>query len=154
MMPVRAGPGKNTSSATAGWSSYPVMLPLIPVAAGVLADNDGRVLIARRPPGRHGAGFWEFPGGKIAPGETAEQALGRELQEEIGVTVERAEPIMTLRHAYPDRLVELHCWRVLEWIGEPRGLEGQSLQWLPPDQLMAAGLLPADEPLVAALLPR
>ena len=122
------------------------------VAAGVLVDNDGRVLIARRPEGSHAGGFWEFPGGKIAPGETGPGGLARELAEELGIVVTSAEPLITYRHDYPDRVIELEVFLVPGWRGEPRGLEGQPLQWRPLGELADAGLLPADLPIVDALV--
>jgi 8-oxo-dGTP diphosphatase len=122
------------------------------VAAGVIRNADGRVLIAQRPPGRPLAGHWEFPGGKVADGETALEALARELREEIGIEVVEAEPLLRYRHAYPDRVVVLDVWRVARFTGEPRALEGQPLRWELPDRLLAAGLLEADRPIVDALL--
>jgi 8-oxo-dGTP diphosphatase len=127
---------------------------LILVAAGVLRDGSGRVLIAQRPEGKHAAGFWEFPGGKIQSGESPLQALCRELAEEIGVQVTAASPLMTFRHSYPERVVELHVFEVSQYSGRAQGLEGQSLRWVAVDELGTAGLLEADEPIAAALLER
>jgi 8-oxo-dGTP diphosphatase len=127
---------------------------LILVAAGVLRDGSGRVLIAQRPDGKHAAGFWEFPGGKIQSGESPLQALCRELAEEIGTQVSAAMPLMTYRHSYPERVVELHVFEVSHYSGEARSLEGQSLRWVTVDELGTAGLLEADEPIAAALLER
>ncbi|MDQ1304172.1 MAG: 8-oxo-dGTP diphosphatase, partial [Pseudomonadota bacterium] len=106
---------------------------LILVAAGVLRDASGRVLIAQRPDGKHAAGFWEFPGGKIQAGESPLQALCRELAEEIGIVVSAATPLMTFRHSYPERVVELQVFEVSHYSGEPRGLEGQPLRWVAVD---------------------
>ena len=122
------------------------------VVAGVLVDIAGRVLLAQRTAGRHLAGAWEFPGGKVAPGETPLAALVRELREELGIEVLTAEPLLRHRHAYPGRTVMLDTWRVTRFDGEPRGLEGQPLRWEAVDRLLAAGLLEADRPIVAALL--
>ncbi|GMW06927.1 MAG: 8-oxo-dGTP diphosphatase MutT [Gammaproteobacteria bacterium] len=122
------------------------------VAAAVIRDASGRVLIARRPPGRPLAGSWEFPGGKIAAGETPREALARELREEIGIEVRAAAPFIRYRHDYPGRAVVLDVWTVAEYTGEPRALEGQALRWESVDRLMAAGLLEADRPIVEALL--
>jgi len=124
---------------------------LITVAAGILRDSRRRILIAQRPPGAHVGGFWEFPGGKLHPGETPAQALHRELQEELGVVVEAAVPFMTYRHEYPGRIVELHVFLVDEYSGEPRGVEGQPLRWVSVAELPAAGLLEADQPIAVAL---
>ena len=124
---------------------------VIPVAAGVLRDAAGRVLIARRPDRGHAGGFWEFPDGKIQAGEAPLQGLCRELAEEIGVKVTAALALMTYRHSYPERVVELHVFEVGEYSGEPRGLEGQPLRWVAVDELATAGLLEADAPIAAAL---
>lgn len=122
------------------------------VAAGVIGDGDGRVLIAQRPPGSHLAGAWEFPGGKVAEGETVRAALGRELREELGIEVRVAEPLVCYRHAYPERTVLLDVWSVIDYDGEPRALEGQPLRWESLDRLLDIGLLEADRPIVEALL--
>lgn len=127
---------------------------VIPVAAGVLRDAAGRVLIARRPDGGHAGGFWEFPGGKIQAGEAPLQALCRELAEEIGIQVSAAVPLMTYRHSYPERVVELHVFEVSEYSGEPQGMEGQPLRWVAVEELATTGLLEADAPIAAALLGR
>jgi 8-oxo-dGTP diphosphatase len=123
----------------------------IRVVAGALFDAAGRVLIAQRPAGRHLAGRWEFPGGKVAPGESDDAALVRELREELGVEVQRHEALMTLVHAYPDREVELRLHCVAEFSGEARGLDGQSLKWVPLEALHAEDLLEADQPFVVTL---
>lgn len=124
----------------------------IQVAAGVLSDRHGRVLITRRAPGSHQGGAWEFPGGKLGPGESPREALERELAEELGIRVQKAACLITVEHDYPDRSVRLHVFQVTRWVGEPRGLENQPLNWLPPQELMGTGLLPADEPIVKLLL--
>jgi 8-oxo-dGTP diphosphatase len=125
---------------------------LIAVAAGILRDLEGRILLAQRPPGGHVGGFWEFPGGKLHPDELPAQALKRELREELGVTVEAAAPFMTYRHEYPERSVELHVFLVERYTGEPRGVEGQPLRWVSVAELASAGLLEADQPIAAALI--
>ncbi len=122
------------------------------VTAGVIRNAQGHVLIAQRTAGRHLAGSWEFPGGKVATGETAFDALARELKEEIGIEVLDAEPLMAYRHAYPERVVLLDVWCIRRYAGEPRSLEGQPLRWEAPDRLLAIGLLEADRPIVEALL--
>jgi 8-oxo-dGTP diphosphatase len=126
-------------------------LPRIHVVAGVLRDAAGRVLIAQRLPGRHGAGCWEFPGGKLGPGEAPRAALARELDEELGIRVEAAELLLCLDHDYPDRRVHLEFWQVSRYAGEPQSREQQPLRWVAVAELPAAGLLPADEPLVEVL---
>jgi 8-oxo-dGTP diphosphatase len=128
-------------------------LPLIHVVAGGLIDAAGRVLIAQRPPGKDLAGGWEFPGGKVEPGEERRTALARELREELGVEVVTAclRPLLRVRHAYPARQVLLDMWVVKQFVGEPRGLDRQALRWCPIDDLATADLLPADAPIAAAL---
>ncbi len=123
----------------------------VAVAAGVLRRPDGRVLIAQRPQGKMAAGRWEFPGGKIEAGESPRQALGRELQEELGVTPTRARPLIRIRHAYTDRLVELDTWLIEGWDGLPCGLESQALAWVHPENIWDYDLLEADAPIVHAL---
>jgi 8-oxo-dGTP diphosphatase len=130
------------------------MRPCILVVAAALYDARGRVLIAQRPPGKHMAGRWEFPGGKVAPGEQEQPALARELREELGVEIIAAAPLMRLRHAYADRDVELSLWVVERYGGAPLPLDGQRLKWVPPAQLPAEDLLEADRPFVAALAQR
>ena len=129
-------------------------IPELHVAAGIIENGSGRVLIAQRPSGSHLAGGWEFPGGKVHPGENAAAALRRELAEEIGIEVVAAEPFIAYRHTYRERTVLLDVWRVTEFTGEPRALEGQPLRWESVDRLMSVGLLPADLPIVEALLAR
>jgi len=121
------------------------------VVAAVLHDARGRVLIAQRPPGKHMAGYWEFPGGKIAPGESSVAALTRELAEELGIAVRRCHPLLQLRHDYTDRVVELEVFVVDDYGGEPAGLEAQALRWVATAELWEQGLLPADRPIIEAL---
>ncbi len=94
----------------------------IHVVAGAIADADGRVLIAQRPRGRHMAGRWEFPGGKLAPGEDPCAGLARELAEELGIALRSARPLIRLRHTYPERRVLLDVWQVTEYDGVPQAL--------------------------------
>lgn len=126
-------------------------VPLIDVACGVLIDGDGRLLIAQRPVGKIAAGKWEFPGGKIEPGETVLQALTRELNEELGITVRRARPLLRFRHDYRDRHVLLDTWCVDDWNGEPVSREGQDFAWLAADDLATLDVLPTVAPIVTAL---
>jgi mutator protein MutT len=126
--------------------------PFIHVVAAALIDATGRVLIAQRPAGKHLAGGWEFPGGKLEPGEERLAGLARELREELGVTtMGTPRPLIRVHHAYPSREVLLDMWVVKRYSGEPRGLDGQALRWCTQDELGAAELLPADRPIVAAL---
>jgi len=132
-----------------------VSSPEIHVVAGAILDTEGRVLIAQRPRGRHMAGRWEFPGGKLAPGEEPYAGLQRELAEELGVTVRAARPLIRLRHQYPDRRVFLDVWQVTAFDGEPQALESQALAWARPDELPQHDLIEADQAIVTALrLPR
>jgi 8-oxo-dGTP diphosphatase len=127
----------------------------IHVVAGAIADAEGRVLITQRPRGRHMAGRWEFPGGKLGAGEDPYAGLQRELTEELGVTVREARPLIRLRHVYPDRRVLLDVWEVTSYDGEPQALDAQALAWALPDDLPKHDLLEADRPIVTALrLPR
>ena len=122
------------------------------VVAGVLRNRDGQVLLAQRPTGKHMAGYWEFPGGKVARGESLQQALARELTEELGIALHRCHPLMQLRHDYGDRVIELDVLIVDEYDGEPTGREAQALKWVAATQLgTQQGLLPADRPIIEAL---
>jgi len=124
---------------------------VVHVVAGVLRDAADRILLAQRPPGKHLAGGWEFPGGKVEPDETRFDTLRRELHEELGVDVQSARPLLCVRHAYPERVILLDVWIVTDYLGEPVGLEGQHLRWCPREDLPHADLLPADKPIVTAL---
>ena len=127
----------------------------IHVVAGVLFDAAGRVLVARRPRGTHLEGLWEFPGGKLMPGESRETGLARELAEELGVRVLAAHPLIWVEHRYPDRDIVLDVWRVESYSGDPHGREGQPVEWRDVRSLDPADFPPADAPVLAALrLPR
>jgi 8-oxo-dGTP diphosphatase len=121
------------------------------VVAAALYDAQGRVLIAQRPAGKHMAGRWEYPGGKVGPGESEADALTRELLEELGVEVEASRPFMRLVHSYDDRDVELSMWIVERFTGEPRGLDGQALKWVEASRLSEEDILEADRPFTEAL---
>ncbi|KAB2693427.1 8-oxo-dGTP diphosphatase MutT [Ochrobactrum sp. GPK 3] len=124
------------------------------VAACALVDSDGRVLLAQRPEGKQLAGLWEFPGGKVEPGETPEETLIRELQEEIGITTKVAclAPLTFASHTYDDfhLLMPLYVCRRFEGIA--RGLEGQALKWVRPKDMRDYPMPPADEPLIPFLI--
>ena len=126
-------------------------LPVMHVIAGALFDAAGRVLIAQRPRGRHMAGRWEFPGGKLGAGEDRLEGLKREFAEELGVTVHAARPLIRLYHRYPDRRVLLDFWRVLSYDGTPKSLDSQALAWVKTDELPGHDLLEADRGIVTAL---
>lgn len=127
---------------------------VLKVIVGIVCDTEGRVLIGQRPAGKHMAGHWEFPGGKLRAGETPLAGLKRELLEEIGIIAGPAEPFLELTHRYPERTVRLDIWWVLGYEGEARACEGQALRWVDLDELAAAPLLPADAPIVASIRER
>ena len=121
------------------------------VVAAVLTQPDGRVLLAQRPPGKVYAGFWEFPGGKVEPGEALEAALARELHEELGIAVSRTCRWITRIFEYPHATVRLNFFRVFAWAGEPHPHEGQVFSWQLPEAVEVSPLLPANFPIVKAL---
>ena len=123
----------------------------IHVAVGVLRRSDGKVFAAERLPGRHLAGQWEFPGGKLEPGESARAALGRELREEVGVEVLDARPLIRFPCEYPDRRVRLEVFEVSAWRGRPHGREGQAIDWVAPGDLRRLDLVAGAVPIVAAI---
>lgn len=124
---------------------------IIHVAAGVLYDDRGRVLVQRRPDHAHVGGTWEFPGGKADTGEGREAALGRELREELGVEVRKARPLIQVRHAYPEKTVLLDVWRIERFDRIPEPLEKQPLKWVSPETLPTLEMPPADRPIVNAV---
>lgn len=128
------------------------MMKQVHVVAGVIRDLRGRVLLARRTEGRELAGLWEFPGGKVEPGETPQQALMRELREELGLAVEVGERVIDVQMPYPGKQLRLEVYRVERFTGTPKGLEGQALAWAPLHKLADYPMPPADAPVVAELL--
>ena len=122
----------------------------IHVAAAVIRGADGRILIARRAADQHQGGLWEFPGGKVEAGEAVEQALARELQEELGIVPSAARPLIQVRHDYPDKQVLLDVWDVSAFHGEAHGAEGQPLAWVEPWRLSEYAFPAANRPIVAA----
>jgi 8-oxo-dGTP diphosphatase len=127
--------------------------PVVLVAAVVLVDADGRVLLAQRPAGKAMAGLWEFPGGKVDPGETPEAALIRELAEELGIDVAASclAPFTFASHGYPDFHLLMPLYVCRRWSGIPAAREGQRLRWVRPSRLADYPMPPADKPLVAML---
>jgi 8-oxo-dGTP diphosphatase len=126
----------------------------IRVAAGVIKNPQGQVLIALRDNARHQGGLWEFSGGKIEANETAEQALKRELKEELGIEVISATPLITINHSYPDRAVQLIVFLVEHFSGEPHSAEGQRIEWVSVQDLKHYAFPAANLPIItAATLP-
>lgn len=121
------------------------------VVAGALLDRQGGVLIAQRPPGKVLAGRWEFPGGKLAEGETPSQALQRELREELGIEVREFEWMLDIESLPTERPLTLHCFVVTDYQGQPQPLDGQGLKWVSIEQLHAQDILEADQPFIEAL---
>lgn len=146
-------PSTNTSSS----------VPITHAAVGVIQHPNGLVLLGERPPGKPWAGYWEFPGGKIESGETAEEALKRELQEELGITAKTLYPWLTRTFDYaakydaagvlesPAKTVKLHFYMVTNWEGEPFGMEKQTISWQNPGQPSVGPMLPANAPILSAL---
>jgi len=127
--------------------------PIVLVAAVALIDVDGRVLLAQRPAGKHLAGLWEFPGGKVHTGETPEAALVRELAEELGIDVHASclAPLTFASHAYPDFHLLMPLYVCRKWSGIVTAREGQRLAWVRAPRLGDYDMPPADKPLVAML---
>ncbi len=124
---------------------------IVEVAAAVLQCPDHSFLLAQRPPDKIWAGYWEFPGGKIEPGETPRHALVRELREELGITVTTAYPWLTRVYTYPHATVRLHFFRVTAWSGELHPHEGQQFSWQGVTDVRVAPVLPANGPILRAL---
>ncbi|HKB21270.1 MAG TPA: 8-oxo-dGTP diphosphatase MutT [Methyloceanibacter sp.] len=127
--------------------------PIVLVAAVALFNRDGKVLIARRPPGRPLAGLWEFPGGKVEAGEEPETALIREILEELGIEIARADlvPLTFASHAYPEFHLLMPLYLCKRWQGEIAAQENQELLWVRPDELGRYDMPPADEQLKTSL---
>ncbi len=123
----------------------------VDVAVAVLIRSDGRVLLGQRPEGKVYAGYWEFPGGKVEPRERIEDALAREIHEELAVDIERTYPWITQAFVYPHATVRLHFYRILAWRGEPHASVHQALAWERPESVSVEPLLPANGPVLKAL---
>jgi 8-oxo-dGTP diphosphatase len=123
------------------------------VSAVALIDPDGRILLAQRPPGKSMAGLWEFPGGKVEPGETPEAALIRELDEELGISTHASclAPLTFASHSYPDFHLLMPLFACRRWQGTPRAREGQVLKWARVNELRDYPMPPADVPLIPVL---
>ncbi|MCW7553563.1 Nudix family hydrolase [Endozoicomonas gorgoniicola] len=125
---------------------------VVHVAVAVIRGDDGRILVAKRPDNKHMGGLWEFPGGKVEPDEDLKEALNRELMEELAITVSTFQPLITIRHQYPEKTVLLDTWLVSGVNGTPKGNEGQEVQWVEPGSLTGLDFPPANEPIVNAVL--
>ncbi|NDC59776.1 MAG: (deoxy)nucleoside triphosphate pyrophosphohydrolase [Alphaproteobacteria bacterium] len=130
------------------------MTRLVLVVAAAFVDAQSRILIAQRPLNKQLGGLWEFPGGKVEVGERPEDALVREVREELDVAVDRdaLEPLTFASHAYDDFHLLMPLFIVRRWQGEPRAVEAPALAWASPSDLRAYAMPPADEPLVDALV--
>ena len=126
----------------------------IHVAVGVVFDVDGKVLITKRPKYVHQGGLWEFPGGKVEPGEGVRSALTRELQEELGIEIIAAQPFLQIPYAYPDKRVLLDVWLVESYKGQARGAEGQAIDWLAPEVLYERSFPAANRSIIKAICQR
>lgn len=135
------------------WAEIRALRKHVLVVAAALIDPDGRVLLAQRPPGKSMAGQWEFPGGKVEPAETPEQALIRELKEELGIDVTESclAPLAFASHDYDHFHLVMPLYAIRQWRGQPSAKEGQTLAWASKDKLNAYAMPPADIPLVAQL---
>ncbi|WP_299591359.1 8-oxo-dGTP diphosphatase MutT [uncultured Microbulbifer sp.] len=123
----------------------------IHVAVGVILGRDGRILLAKRPEHLHMGGRWEFPGGKVEQGESIQQAMTRELKEELDIEVNTMEPLIEIRHDYGDKQVFLDTWFVTEFSGTERGVEGQELAWVTASELPDYHFPDANQPIVEAI---
>ena len=124
----------------------------IPVAVGIARDPMGRLLVGQRPSCKAHPGKWEFPGGKLEPGESVFKALVREFREELGLEIIRAEPAFVVRHRYPDRSVELNIWQVINCRGNATGREGQFVCWVAPRELAALDFLDGNQTIVERII--
>jgi mutator protein MutT len=124
---------------------------MLQVCAAII-ERDGLIMSARRKPGLHLAGYWEFPGGKVEPGESPEACLARELHEEFGITAQVGAYIGESTHDYGSKIIRLLAYRVAEFEGEFKLHDHDAIQWLPPDELSAVRWAPADIPLVEQYL--
>ena len=127
-----------------------MLMKIVEVAAG-LVHREGRYLIARRKPGVHLAGFWEFPGGKREPGETLEECLQRELLEELSIRIDVPIPFQIIRHEYAEKTVELHFFRCSIETGHATAIDCAEIRWVWPHELSDFQFPPADRPIIEAL---
>ncbi len=130
----------------------PTISPTIDVAAAVIVNLQGETLLSLRLPDAHQGGKWEFPGGKFEGGETADQALRRELKEELGINILQTEPFIELQYTYPEKTVNLHVLKVTGFTGKPEGLEGQTVDWVAMKKLQELEFPDANYPILEKLL--
>lgn len=143
--------GRDTSDAPEETLFMTATTPAITVVAAIIRGNDGRICLSKRPDHKHQGGRWEFPGGKVAPGEPLSTALARELEEELGMQAAISSPFMTIAHQYEDLHVTLHFRDVTAWQGEPAGREGQQVAWFEIPQLPTLEFPAANRPVVTAI---
>ena len=124
---------------------------LLSIAIGILRNTKNEVLLGKRMKGKNLKGYWEFPGGKIKPDETPEEALFREFQEELGIEIGRSKKMESISYQYDQYDVLLMPFKIIDYVGNPAGLEGQELMWCATDQLSEVEILPADRSLVEKL---
>lgn len=141
----------STPSTAAEQGASPVMPEHLHVVAAAIRNTAGEYLLTRRGDHQHQGGLWEFPGGKVEPGETREAALARELQEELGITPRQARPLIGIPHAYGDKRVFLDVWLVTAYYGEPHPHEGQPMRWVPGPELSRLAFPAANRPILTAL---
>lgn len=124
--------------------------PHIHVTAGLIY-KDGDILIAKRPPGYHLAGLWEFPGGKQEPDETLEECLEREIKEELDIAIRVDRLLITVRHEYEKKIISLHAFECTHMQGDPKGLDGQEIKWIKTSDLQQYEFPPPDEEVIRLL---
>ncbi|WP_226645529.1 8-oxo-dGTP diphosphatase MutT [Microbulbifer variabilis] len=127
------------------------MSRVIHVAVGVVRRSDGKILIARRPDHLHMGGRWEFPGGKVETGESVEQALTRELHEEVAIEVQQLQPLLKIQHDYEEKTVLLDTWQVTAFTGEAKGREGQETAWVAVQELKNYQFPDANQAIIEAI---
>ena len=147
-MPLRIGQEIQAVPRQAELTDAP---PRVAVVAGIIKNDDNEVLIADRRRSRTLRDYWEFPGGKLDSDESAEAALRRELEEELGIEMEAARFLIRIEHDYPDLKVGIDFYVVSEWRGQPKGREAQEIRWVAISSLHEANLLPADAPVIDAI---
>lgn len=121
------------------------------VVCGIIVNELGQVLVSLRDSSQDHGGLWEFPGGKLELGEALEEALWRELSEELDIEVREAQPWLQINHDYPSYHITLHVWKIMRYEGEPEGLEGQLIRWVSPHELAQLKFLAANHTIIEAL---